>query len=575
MKTEKVAYDTKLPPEVWIRCSLGCRHEDLCSLALVSRYFHDLFMPLIHEHQYIVLPDPEHSDWTLTLKAIQRYIPSVARVGSNTDISFRVKQWAFWGTLSIPFAAPPSENHEITSLEESHTQLLLTFIDTLGKCPNLRSLHLTCVAIDQAMQKSILTLFRLEELMLASCDLSRWTAAALPIQKLELVDKNTRLAMPGVEGDPLHIVSPSSLRALTLEGLGISVSLLSGFATTGSQPFDNLTFVSVQLWDPFLSPFFTFLARCPQLTQLEIPKAAVTATPDVPLPPTTIPLLCCFKGPRFLAAFFVLGRPVCEVELLDGGGCRPKAAETEKDVLEDLKDIARACPAVHTVSMTLPVVDCARTTAAIAKHWPGLRVLSLVLRTSSGVRHPFSTEPLDFSDSDAEEDGEDESDAEGEEENSASGDSHSSESHSNHQSNQFSAFDPAAFEDPRLAGVPPPVPTPDVLTPGYLYTQDGASPPPRAPVAPVNPRGPTQTLLSALDNFEFPHLESLHFPRPSMSVPPINPLSLPHQHRAVLALERRLPRLRLLEFGARYLDHVCFSLTLYHTTTLAPAFDHK
>ncbi|KAJ7168967.1 hypothetical protein C8R46DRAFT_1350427 [Mycena filopes] len=87
---------------------------------------------------------------------------------------------------------------------------------------------------------SLLRSLRRRRMMLESCDFSEWTAAALPVHKLGLVERNTMLGMPGAEGNPLHIVSQSSLRALSLKGLGVSISLLSGFATTGPQPFDNL-----------------------------------------------------------------------------------------------------------------------------------------------------------------------------------------------------------------------------------------------------------------------------------------------------------------------------------------------
>ncbi|KAJ7168997.1 hypothetical protein C8R46DRAFT_243611 [Mycena filopes] len=467
MKAETVAYDTKLPPEVWLQCSSGCVLQDIYSLALVSRYFHDLFIPLIDEDQIIAIffNHEYHNDWTVTLEEIQRCSRSVARVASGPDLSLRVKRWLFLGTFGIaPFVATHSDIPEIVSLGEAHTELLRGFTDTLGKCENLRVLHLTYVAVDQAMQKSILALCRLEKLVLYSCDLSEWTDAALPVHKLEMLDEGDMPELPGAEGNPLHIVSQKSLRALRINGLGVSISLLSGFAARGSKPFDNLTFLCVQLWDPFLSPFLAFLARCPQLTRLQIPKVVVFAAPTVPLPPTTIPLLHSLKSPRFLAAFFALGRPVSGMELLDGGGCRPRAAEEDKDVLQDLTDVARASPALRTLSMTLPIVHCLRVTAAIAKHWPELHALSLVLRTSSGVRRSSDTEPLEFSDSDGEE-----SDHDWDAEDSESEES----SHSDHDSTHALANTLDAEEDAdkniRVGGNVPPVPTPDVLTPGYLY----------------------------------------------------------------------------------------------------------
>ncbi|KAJ7026853.1 hypothetical protein C8F04DRAFT_101597 [Mycena alexandri] len=552
------AYDAKLPTEIWIRCSTQCRHEDLCSLTLVSRYFRDVFQPLLYEHQYIVISNPDHqTGWTRTLKDIQRSTNHLEKVASSTYLS-SVRQWCFWGTLAVPsFVSRHSEIPEIGSFDEAYRHFLRVFTDTLAKCPNVRSLQFTCVPIDQPLQRTMLGLGRLEELVLASCDLSEWTAAFLPVQKLVFVEENVYLGMPGAEGNPLHIVCAESLHALSLKGLDVSLSLLSGFATVDSKPFSNLTTLSVQLWDSFLPPFLSSLAHCPQLKELKITDSAISTPPTIPLPPTTIPLLRSFKGPRFLAVFFVSQRPVCEMELIDGGGHRPKDPEAEKDVLDDLADIARACPALRALLITSPIVNCLRTAVGIAKHWPELRVLSFVLRSSSGVRRPSLAGPLDFSDSDDEEsvsELDDEGDA-----------SDSEDSHSNYGSDQIVADSPGEAEeewsDPRLTPDVPPVPMPDVLLPGYLYTHDGAFPPREATAAPVPPLADQTSFPTLVDAicaasvFVFAHLERLHFTRPRREANP-DALTISDQHRGVLALEHQLPCLLEVEFGIEYLNSV-------------------
>ncbi|KAJ7713446.1 hypothetical protein B0H16DRAFT_1894865 [Mycena metata] len=566
METAPVVYYAKVPTEIWGRCWSQCTPQELASLVLVSRYFRQLCQPLLFERQSISARDTPRS----IHGHITRSITRLEKLASTTHLS-SVKSWTFSSRK------PPST----VLTEKSYQRLLRVFTSTLGKCENLRSLHLFSVTIDETLQKTLLELERLTELKFDACDLAAWTGwtgPLLSVEEFQLVDEEYFRQTPVVKS--LNIVSGDSVRVLTLEGLEISLSLLSAFAMGGSQAFQNLATLSLQLWDALMPTFLALLARCPELSHLEISRSAVSAPPNEPLPATTIPLLRSFSGPRFLAAFFISGRPVHEMELFDGGGYRPRNTDADKDILVQLADIARACPALQSLSITSPIVDCLRITACIAAHWPGLHELCFVLRNSAGVRPPSITGLLDFSDSDDEVD---EGGLNGGDASSLYDDGSGSE-----DSQWDWASDPYAadimalsegtplsakianalqraegsdveseFSDPEAVlpefDTVSAVPLPEVLVPGSLYTTAGAFPPPQAVAVPAPPAQQPSfaTLIDAICVARvsiFTHLESLRFTRGDDGITPASVLPMSDQHRAVLALERQLPRLREVEF---------------------------
>ncbi|KAJ7718270.1 hypothetical protein B0H16DRAFT_1897699 [Mycena metata] len=500
----------ELSTNIWTRCLSHCTPTDLSSLALVSRYFRALSQPLIFERQYCLSFDSNAGENRRSAKRLENLVSS-AHVAS-------VKTWVFIGKFDSPSAS------------KDYPRLLEIFTRTLHTFRNLQILQLRLVPIDELMQKALVGFDQLQDLALTSCDLTAWTESLLTVAKLKLGRDWPDHRRTDGAIQPLRIVSGEALRELTLEGHQETLSLIGGLGANGSNPFHNLITLSVQLSDALAPAFLTFLARCPQLTKLDIPKSTLSALPHTPLPPTTIPLLHYFKGPRFLAAFFASARPIHTLELLDGGGCRPKNPKADKDVLDNLADIARICPGLLSLSITSPIVDCLRITAAIAGHWPALRDLCFVLRNSSGVRPKMSIAGLDFSDSDDEE-----SDIE------LDGD----------------AGTGATFCDPaRVFGNVPAVPTPDVLVPGHLYTKAGSFPPSKVVASARTLKRPTSypALIDAICSARvsiFTHLEDLRFTRESHDFGAAA-LPMPDQHRAILALERQLPDLCEVEFQAGF-----------------------
>ncbi|KAJ7021893.1 hypothetical protein C8F04DRAFT_972149 [Mycena alexandri] len=60
----EVAYCTKLPTELWVRCWTRSTSQDLRSLVLVCRYFRAVCQPLLFQNLEIEAPAPEDVDRT-------------------------------------------------------------------------------------------------------------------------------------------------------------------------------------------------------------------------------------------------------------------------------------------------------------------------------------------------------------------------------------------------------------------------------------------------------------------------------------------------------------------------------
>ncbi|KAJ7183409.1 hypothetical protein C8R46DRAFT_1344250 [Mycena filopes] len=577
------------PTELWVRCWSQSSFPDLCSLALVSRHFRELCQPLVFQRQFLQTPSAEGSQSLRDRKEYSRHLKqSTARLEALVASPHltAVKSWVFSGDRR-PAITWVNEAQEAAARKAS-APILRLFTKTLVKCENVRSLTLCFTSIDKPMKTAILGLKHLQSLELKSCDLSLWKKPDLRVEELTLGQS------PGMMWETpvgaLHIVVPEPLRALTVNDPGIALSLLTGFAERGSDPLTNLTILSLQLNALLVPKLAAFLARCPQLHTLEISKTAeLTRTPPEALPATTIPLLRIFKSPRFLATYFVAGRPlVRELELLDNVGVRPQPPAAPRDIIADLAAIAEACPALTALTINTPIAESLRVTRAVAAHWaPALRSLAIVLRKSAGER-----DILDDSDSSDDgvdlgawgESGDDDSDSNGSGVDRPdwdwAGDPYAAdiialsggmalpaglealrkelEAPLGVAVDDDDEADAVPLEPRRRRRSPAPTPTavqtPEVLAAGYMYTSEGVFPPPKPSSLPTAAPTSLPTLIDALctstspsrgPTVTFPALTTLSFTRPTFlrSLMPAPPLPLPAQHRAVLALERVLPAL--------------------------------
>ncbi|KAF7334594.1 hypothetical protein MVEN_02289300 [Mycena venus] len=588
----------EVPTEVWARCWSHCSPQDLRCLVLVSPCFREVCQRLLFEHQHFSGPSAmmvDNSNWMEALRDIHRSILRLQKLAANKHLLSYVKSCEFEGSFdisSIAWSCPGVK--KVHLLEEACDSFLKLFADTLGAFSNLRVLYLTSVKIDEGLRTVLLSL-KLEELAFISCDVSCWTETILPLQKFTMKPMMPEGDVPKSDIQPLHIVSPDTLRMLTIGGHRNSTALFAGFAQE-SKVFPNLVSLSIELWDAALPRLITFLERCPQLEELEISKSELSRLPRAPLCASVIPLLHSFKGPRLLAAFFGRARPIEVIELSSGSGVKPtKKKPVQDDLLGDLAQIAQSCAGVRSFSLTVTFPNCPEVTSAIAAHWPELRELSLVLKRVS--RQPTLDDIFGFSDSDDSDD-DLESGSECDEEilkqagirmggilpgNWEGEDLEETEMGSDYSGEPIEedtrTFDlaelEAEFDAPvrdlsddgegpnpgRPCSKLPPAdfePIPSVLVPGHLYTASGHSSPPPEVTAPASDIVYAPITFPTLINYIAagrlslpPVLESVRLLRPSLLtlVSDRSAPTLADQHRAIIALERALPQsLREIEF---------------------------
>ncbi|KAF7342383.1 hypothetical protein MVEN_01827200 [Mycena venus] len=547
-----VAYCTKLPTEVWTRCWSQSSPRDLRRLVRVCRYFHDLCQPLLFQCQRFRAPshhDIGPTNWIGTVQDLHRSTIRVRKLLASIHVS-AVRSWDFRGDTEYPSLIDINPNIlNIGSVNETYQKLVHLFTSTLCVYQNLRSLHLRSFTVDTELREALPGLARLEELELDSCNIIGRTGPLLALQELKLAWWGWGTTQ--TVNQPLYIVSPDTLRTLTLGDSRNSGALLAAL-TEQPHTFHSLTTLSIELSDSILARFLQFLEACPQLTRLEIIKSYLTKHPLGHLAGGAIPRLRSFKGPRLLAAFFVCERPVSIMDLAGGSGFDDESKPAEKDIIRDLANIAHVSSGVQSFSIMAPIRLALTLSAAITTHWPDLRELRLLLKETPP---PRASRVIADVDSDEDSDTYSEtSDMMGE----PVADTCTVELSDNESlgSARFSPGYPPIMLSPD-SDAEDAEPIPDVLLPGHMYSSYRHVSPPAPDTQSTQQTDDPDTIQNLVNrisagSFSLPRsLERLHLTRPQswMLSPRGRPLSAADHHRVVLALERQLPALRELNFG--------------------------
>ncbi|KAJ7431754.1 hypothetical protein FB451DRAFT_1485631, partial [Mycena latifolia] len=309
-----IPYSTRLPTELWGRCWKHTSSRDLRRLIFVSHYFRDICQPLLFQEQKFTAPDPgeiDQENWREITRRLHRSALRLKKLAASSRV-VSVKSWNFQGEFDFEDLLDRYPNVvNIGMVEDTYLNVIDIFADTLGAYHNLRSLRLGSLTIDAPFRGTIASLVRLEDLHLVACDIICRTGPQLSLQRFTLGRKW------GPENDdPLDIVAPQTLRALSIDDSRDSRALLSVIANE-SRPFNSLATLSVDVSDSAAKSFLAFLERCPQLTHLELEGTLIGPVVHDRPTPTMIPCLQSFTGPRCLAAGFITGRPVSAVRLSD------------------------------------------------------------------------------------------------------------------------------------------------------------------------------------------------------------------------------------------------------------------
>ncbi|KAJ7500703.1 hypothetical protein B0H11DRAFT_2225097 [Mycena galericulata] len=374
----------ELPPELWLKCIDGTPLSDLRSLVSVCRQFQDLCQPLLFQHMRFNIG----LGLATTVEAGTEYFRGSTnrfRGLATSSHVLSVGWWSFAGSIKLSGRPESTRRRSIhdgvyEAFYASYLDVVETFRSTLGVYRNVRSLILHQFRIDAPFRDTIASLEKLQELGLTDCLFLARTGSLLPVGHFSLSAPSTgqqhwdkHFTEPV---QPLHIISATTLRTVTLDGADDASAFISTIVQHGT--LDHLERLAVELSDLIIEPFIKLLGYCPQLTHIDISSFSTlsVALPDR-LPLTVIPSLQSFKGPHVVARLFTLERPVSAVDLL---GSR----EMRGVLRQSVEALSHSSVALRRLSVEVALSAASDIAAVVADRFPLLEELSLNL----GVRDP-------------------------------------------------------------------------------------------------------------------------------------------------------------------------------------------
>ncbi|KAJ7092516.1 hypothetical protein C8R43DRAFT_1244580 [Mycena crocata] len=540
MEKPPVDYCADVATEVWVRCWSQASSKDLRRLVLVCRYFRDICQPILFEHQQFEAPSSgsiHRNIWTWVVYKLHLSGVRIRKMAGSPHVS-SVRSWHFGGSFSFP------------ALIDSHPSIVNIGLPPESPFPTPED-----IILDAPMREALATLPRLQTLELISCDVHSPSGPVLQIQ--DLTWGRLSYYHPHDE-DPtgrFNLVSHETLKSLSLNGDNHTRALLSALSDD-SKIAPNLLTISIHLSDSLLPVFLALLPGCSTLKRLEISHSSLSAHPQGRLATTAMPRLEAYKGPRILAAFFISDRPVSILELIGASGFTDEHKAVATEIINDLTNVALSSTGVRILSTIAPTEGARKIIKCIARQWPDLQQLSLALKEPPRPPRPLPADlaPDDDSDGggDFHGDEEDSDDPSVDERTVDLSDVQSLAARSDDES--FLIVDNDSDDEGESESEP--IPIPEILAPGYLYTTGGlVSAPVDLPSA--RPVYEPKTFIEFMDcicanivTFP-PSLETLSFEKLWPTRRDSKPLTLGDYHRVVLALDRRLPSLRMVDFGHR------------------------
>ncbi|KAJ7131194.1 hypothetical protein C8R44DRAFT_978167 [Mycena epipterygia] len=527
--TGQPSYANMLATEIWLNCFRFCHEKQLRKLSRVCRYFRDLTQPLLFRNQSTYAPYPamlERSNWIKSTQKLHRTTKRLLRLAAGVHAA-SVRSWSFSGGSGSLVLPPAITNIQI--LWDKWLQVLHTFKTTLGAYQRLIRLHLIDMTIDETFRETMASLPFLEHVTLDTCEILHEG----PLLQLRTLTVHGPYGPRAGNADrALHIVAPHTLRHLALDSSPQSTAVLRALA---ADPLPHLTHLKLSLVDANIDLVFSCLNAAPRLESIDVHDGTSEGIPHRLLP-TSIPALRSFTGSHGLAGLFVSGRPVADVEL------QPHRFDMTTDkIIAALHAISGASVPLRCLDIgaDIPHSDMNAVFGAIGALFPDLRKLTTRLLDPPHTSFAWSDQIDVSDDEDADEavDAVDERTVELSDDGTI--DCASSES----------SFDSEYSSDNESAD------TPEPMLPGYMYEPSAPpTPPPTSDPAPATDADTAVKILMraiAADEVALPaHLEELVFMQESFVWSGPLPFPLADQQRALLALERRLPALRIVTFAA-------------------------
>ncbi|KAJ7436637.1 hypothetical protein FB451DRAFT_188349 [Mycena latifolia] len=522
-----LSYVDKIPTEIWLRCWVLCPNHHLRRLTLVCRYFRNLCLSLLFQHQTFSTPHPTDVDrdsWITHTLALHRSYLRLGKLAASTYVS-SVRSWDFRGSSGLPV-----EHRDIANIhlvQETYLKVLRRFTSTLGLCHKIQSLRLDEIVITPPFRKTLTSLMQLDELKLNDCTVTRSPESPLLLRKFAVTGE--RAKTEELTGDPLELVASGTLSCLKLDGSPVGLHVLSALA---HQTFTLLIDLTIDLTPPVASIFFTSIVNSslPRLEHLHITHLSRSVVLPTRISSTALAALHSFKGPRELLPLFVPGRPVVFIRV-----SRPFTATTP-EILSALADISRASATPHVLELHPRIDGRSEVFDALTELLPDLRQLSFELNEPPWSWPPLVAAPASVtgsSEGEWEEEPVDERTVE-------LSDDGTLEFVDSDVSDAMSDYDDGVTE------------LPTNVKAGYMYVRSGKEfPPPDNVVQDEDPQlfpGFVEEICAGRVQLP-PYLEELGFRQPEWTK---SAFTRNDQHRVLLRLGARHPALREIAFTRNY-----------------------
>ncbi|PPQ76617.1 hypothetical protein CVT26_012743 [Gymnopilus dilepis] len=368
-------YSTQLPFEVWRECFLYLSLRDHRSLSKTCRYFYDICLPFLFRSitYSLSFTQPEayegldHIGYKLVahLTTVVARLKDVARDQRLAPLVRRCK-------LKFELADPRIKRHfelEVRFIKDmfkaTYRYLMQTFVRTIKKFVNLKEIEFQ---VDRPVEKGVLASIcsafpHLERMTFTNARFKAKSMTPRLKTKVLIIDNESTACGTSDESDwdvapsinLLDIFSNEGLETLESRTWAYTPPLFKALTKQGkATSLVNLNFL-LRVED--LDVLYPFLVTCPNVLSLDMDLDTEHVDPLPPLPRSAIPRLRRLQAPSTIVERFVPGRPVVEVQLVEGilDDVLPKLTESTTGLTElYIQNITPIREAFHLVSAYLP-----------------------------------------------------------------------------------------------------------------------------------------------------------------------------------------------------------------------------
>ncbi|KAJ3566896.1 hypothetical protein NP233_g6710 [Leucocoprinus birnbaumii] len=356
MVRQRLAEDI-LPEELWGECWRHADVKDIWNVRLACKGFARTGQPWMYRVLHSWSPnqeDVEEKNWDGWCKhflwSTQRFV-----VVATGPFIYYVEEWSFSGIDEPRNLHDTNANiRGVCVLMETYQTALTTFLSTLSLYPNLHTVTLTSMTVDQAVFDALNRIPKLQNLALVETKTVSRPATIAPwrLRKLRMVmiDSPDSPAL-----DDLLITSPSLLDTLTLHSYQFSEACLRPLALA-KEMLGVLTHLSLNLKQDTLMLLRDILQLSPSLESLDIQDFDYKDSRDIQYPPPSsfsrIPRLRSYHGPAYLAARVLANSPFMNLSFHSGK--TREYAYSHSELYKLLRPLSHHAPAHLSFSVVNP-----------------------------------------------------------------------------------------------------------------------------------------------------------------------------------------------------------------------------